>query len=72
VEVDGYAFHSSRDAFERERRRDAELLLSGLRVVRLTWRDVDRDGAAAVAIVAAALAAQAPPFARARSSIVSA
>jgi very-short-patch-repair endonuclease/predicted transcriptional regulator of viral defense system len=72
VEVDGYAFHSSRNAFERDRRRDAELLLAGLRVVRLTWRDVDGDGTAAVAIVAATLAAQAPPFARARSSIVSA
>jgi very-short-patch-repair endonuclease len=72
VEVDGYAFHSSRNAFERDRRRDAELLLAGLRVVRLTWRDVDGDGTAAVAIVAGALAAQDRPFARARSSIVSA
>jgi hypothetical protein len=29
VEVDGYAFHRTREAFERDRRRDARLLLAG-------------------------------------------
>ena len=32
VEVDGFAFHGSRDAFERDRRRDAELVAAGWRV----------------------------------------
>jgi len=38
VEIDGFQFHSSRAAFERDRRRDAELQSHGLRVLRITWR----------------------------------
>ena len=38
VEVDGFQFHSTREAFERDRRRDAELQSLGLRVLRVTWR----------------------------------
>ena len=40
VEVDGFQFHSTREAFERDRRRDAELQRAGLRVLRVTWRQV--------------------------------
>lgn len=40
VEVDGFQFHSTREAFERDRRRDAVLQGSGLRVLRVTWRQV--------------------------------
>jgi very-short-patch-repair endonuclease len=40
VEVDGFRFHSSRNAFERDRRRDAELQSAGLRVLRVTWRQI--------------------------------
>jgi very-short-patch-repair endonuclease len=40
VEVDGFQFHSKRHAFERDRRRDAELQGAGLRVLRVTWRQV--------------------------------
>jgi very-short-patch-repair endonuclease len=40
VEVDGFQFHSTRAAFERDRQRDAELQAAGLRVLRLTWRQV--------------------------------
>jgi very-short-patch-repair endonuclease len=40
VEVDGYAFHAGRAAFERDRLRDAELQAAGLRVMRLTWRQL--------------------------------
>jgi very-short-patch-repair endonuclease len=36
IEVDGYAFHSTRTAFERDRRRDTELLGAGYRVLRVT------------------------------------
>ena len=40
VEVDGRAFHRSRRSFERDRRRDAELIGIGVRVVRVTWRQL--------------------------------
>ena len=36
VEFDGWAYHSSRAAFERDRRRDADLQLAGLTVLRVT------------------------------------
>jgi very-short-patch-repair endonuclease len=43
VEVDGYAFHADRHAFEADRLRDAELGDLGFRVIRVTWRQlVDR------------------------------
>ena len=54
VEVDGYAFHSSRAAFERDRRRDAELGAQGYRVVRVTWRQLTDEPEAVVAILAVA------------------
>jgi very-short-patch-repair endonuclease len=73
VEVDGYAFHSTRAAFERDRRRDAELLALGYRVIRVTWRQIADEPEALVATLAVALAVQRPlPSAFARSSIVSA
>jgi very-short-patch-repair endonuclease len=40
VEVDSFGFHSSRAAFESDRLRDAELQANGLRVVRVTWRQL--------------------------------
>jgi very-short-patch-repair endonuclease len=40
VEVDGYAYHSSREAFERDRRRDARLVAAGHRVIRLSYGQV--------------------------------
>jgi very-short-patch-repair endonuclease len=40
VEVDGFAFHSSRAAFERDRLRDAELQAQGFRIIRVTWRQI--------------------------------
>lgn len=59
VEVDGYAFHSTRDAFERDRRRDADLIREGYRVIRLTWRQLTQEPEAVVALLARALAAEA-------------
>ena len=56
VEVDGYAFHGSRAAFERDRRRDADLLAAGHRVLRVTWRHLDGEPEAVVARLATALA----------------
>lgn len=45
VEVDGYAFHSSPAAFERDRLRDGELEDAGYRVRRITWRQLTEDAA---------------------------
>jgi very-short-patch-repair endonuclease len=56
VEVDGYAYHSSRDAFERDRERDATLQAAGYRVIRLTWRQVHHRPEAVIARLAQALA----------------
>lgn len=56
VEVDGYAYHSSRSAFERDHLRDAELGAAGFRVMRVTWRLLVNQPEAVVARLAAALA----------------
>jgi very-short-patch-repair endonuclease len=55
VEVDGYAFHSTRAAFERDRRRDAELQTAGYRVLRVTWRQIVEEPEALVATLSVAL-----------------
>ena len=57
VEIDGFAFHSSRAAFERDRRRDAALQALGYRVIRLTWSRLVDEPHAVVALIAAALSA---------------
>ena len=56
VEVDGYAFHAGRAAFERDRRRDAELQAAGYRVIRVTWRQLADRPETVVAQLAAVLA----------------
>jgi very-short-patch-repair endonuclease len=43
VELDGYAYHAVRGAFERDRARDRALLLAGWRVVRITWRQLQTE-----------------------------
>ena len=55
VEVDGYAFHRTREAFERDRRRDARLLVAGYRVLRVTWRRLTREPEQVIALIAGAL-----------------
>jgi very-short-patch-repair endonuclease len=57
VEVDGYAFHGTRAAFERDRARDAALLAAGYRVLRVTWRHLTAEPERVVATLASALAA---------------
>jgi very-short-patch-repair endonuclease len=52
VEVDGYAFHSTRSAFERDRVRDADLQATGLAVLRVTWRQIVESPEATIARVA--------------------
>jgi very-short-patch-repair endonuclease len=44
VECDGFATHGTREAFERDRARDRELVVAGWRVVRITWRQLRDDG----------------------------
>lgn len=56
VEVDGFAFHSSRAAFEKDRLRDAELQARGFRVLRVTWRQIVDRKEATLARIAQALA----------------
>jgi hypothetical protein len=43
VEVDGYVYHRSPAAFERDRERDVRLAARGWRVLRFTWRQVTRQ-----------------------------
>jgi very-short-patch-repair endonuclease len=56
VEIDGYQFHSSRAAFERDRRRDAVLQAAGLRVMRVTWRQITAEPEALAVRLALTLA----------------
>ncbi len=54
LEVDGYATHGHRAAFAQDRIRDADLAGRGLRVIRVTWRQlVDRPEAVATRLAAA-------------------
>lgn len=43
VELDGYASHGTRSAFERDRARDRRLQTADWRVVRITWRHLTED-----------------------------
>jgi hypothetical protein len=56
VEVDGFATHGSRGAFERDRRADQRRAAAGYRTVRVTWRQLTTQPEAVVASLAAALA----------------
>ena len=51
IELDGFAYHRTRGAFERDRARDADLQLAGLRVLRLTSRRLDQDADGVVAAI---------------------
>ena len=46
VELDGFAYHGTREAFERDRERDAVLQAYGWRVLRVTYRQFDERRAA--------------------------
>jgi very-short-patch-repair endonuclease len=68
VEIDGFAFHSSRRTFEDDRRRDARLAVLGFRVIRVTWRQLTNEPDAVLVRLALILGAASPG--RARSEIV--
>lgn len=59
LEVDGFRFHGSRAAFERDRRRDQRLAAAGFQVIRITWRQLEQEPMAVVARLAQALALRA-------------
>ena len=56
VEVDGFAFHGTRAAFERDRAKDRALQAAGYVVLRITWRQLVDEPEAVIAALAAALA----------------
>ncbi len=55
VEVDGFAYHHTREAFERDRRKDADLQARGLRTTRVTYRQIADESHALIANLAASL-----------------
>ena len=55
VEIDGYDYHGTRQAFERDRRKDAALVTAGYRVVRITWRRLRYESYAVAAELAVLL-----------------
>jgi len=61
VEVDGFAFHSSRDAFERDRERTQILSAAGYQVVRVSWRQIVETPAPTIARLASVLGRAATP-----------
>lgn len=55
VEVDGFAFHGHRAAFEQDRRRDMALRDAGYEVIRVTWRQIVDEPFVVVAHISRAL-----------------
>lgn len=55
VELDGYAYHGTRAAFERDRRRDPALALAGYRTVRITHLMLEHESPRVVAMLRALL-----------------
>jgi very-short-patch-repair endonuclease len=56
VEVDGYAYHTHRAAFERDRARDQRLIAAGYRVIRVTWMQLRDRPIETIASIVKALA----------------
>lgn len=55
LEFDGRKFHTDRRAFEKDRRRDQDLVAAGYRVIRVTARQLEQEPLALIARIAAAL-----------------
>ena len=58
VELDGWDFHNSRESFESDRERDAELLARGYVTIRITWERLKQHPAAEAARLHAILRAR--------------
>lgn len=55
IEVDGWAFHSDQDSFQRDRERQNVLALQGWQVLRFTWLDLAEYPERVIATVRAAI-----------------
>lgn len=66
VEVDGWAAHGTRRAFERDRARDRGLVTAGWRVVRVTSRQLDEEADSIARQLNALLDGATPPRRSAR------
>jgi very-short-patch-repair endonuclease len=60
LEVDGFTYHSTLSAFERDRRKDATLVAAGFTVIRITRRQLQLEPYAVTARLAQALGPRAP------------
>jgi len=60
VELDGYAFHRTAAAFERDRERDRLAVAAGWRVIRITWRQLANDPAGVIRDLRRALSTRHP------------
>jgi very-short-patch-repair endonuclease len=56
IEVDGYTYHHTRQAFERDRLRDSRLQAHAVRINRVTWRQIAHTPTALIARIAATIA----------------
>lgn len=59
IEVDGRAFHSNRDSFERDRWRQNALALGGWLVLRFTWEQITQRPGEVIAVIQSAVAQRA-------------
>ena len=41
IEIDGYAYHSGDEQFQRDRTRQNALIAAGWRILRFTWADIN-------------------------------
>ena len=55
VETDGRGIHDNPHAFEEDRRRDLDLELAGIHVIRLSWRQIDEEPERIARLLAARL-----------------
>ena len=60
LEFDSYAFHATKAALERDRRKTAALQRGRFVVLRTTWRELTKESHALIARIAEALACSAP------------
>jgi very-short-patch-repair endonuclease len=56
VEVDGFRFHSTRSAFERDRRKSSVLSAHDIDLVRVTWEQMTREALSLISGIAQTLA----------------
>ena len=57
-EVDGFAFHTDPETFERDRRKQNALVLAGYQVLRFTWLDLTEYPERVLALVQRAISAR--------------